>query len=271
MRALQDHLQSHQIDHTLLENLHQSLHLLVRLVTRALLFEKEPADFFAKKIVPLLEKVLSDLPHFYGNSHPQLLGISIETLSQELQSLGSLFHSEIEAALNNDPATSDAWEVALCYPGYKAVRYYRIANVLYRHHIPLLPRMIAELAHESTGIDIHPGAQIASHFFIDHGTGVVIGETAVIGTRVTLYQGVTLGAKRIPRDETGAPMYGQPRHPTIGDGVTIYAGATILGHIHIGAHSVIGGNVWLTESVPSYSRVTQQRHVASYFSQGDGI
>jgi serine O-acetyltransferase len=188
-----------------------------------------------------------------------------------MQAIEHLVRSDIEAALNNDPATDDALEVIICYPGFKATRYHRLAHIFYRHSIPLLPRLISELAHQETGIDIHPGAQIGANFFIDHGTGVVIGETAIIGKNVTLYQGVTLGAKRFYRDDKGIVVKGNARHPVIGDGVTIYAGATILGRITIGDGSSIGGNVWLTESVPPKSRVTQQRYLSSYFTDGDGI
>jgi serine O-acetyltransferase len=131
--------------------------------------------------------------------------------------------------------------------------------------------MISEYAHQMTGIDIHPGAQIGTHFFIDHGTGVVIGETSIIGNHVTIYQGVTLGAKRFKRDDQGKLIKGQARHPILGDRVTVYAGAAILGRISVGAGSMIGGNVWLTESVPANSRITQQQFVAGFFRDGDGI
>ncbi len=269
--TLQERLREHHLEHTLLCEMHAEIHLLVRWVTTALLFETSPGIVFENSIRPVIEKLLAALRHCYGASHPKLAHLSAVALGDEIQALGSLFHSDIEAALDNDPATNDAFEVVLCYPGCKAVRYHRIAHVFYRHHVPLLPRMIAELAHELTGIDIHPGAQIGAHFFIDHGTGVVIGESAVIGKRVTLYQGVTLGAKRIPRDAQGVPIHGEARHPILCDGVTIYSGATVLGRITIGEQSVIGGNVWLTENVSAHSRVTQQRYLSSYFSEGDGI
>lgn len=151
-------------------------------------------------------------------------------------------------------------EVLLCYPGVVAVTHHRLAHSLYALGVPLLARMVAEIAHGETGIDIHPGARIGPGFFIDHGTGVVIGETAVIGARVRLYQAVTLGAKRFEVDaesDSGALAKGQPRHPIVEDDVVIYAGATILGRITIGRGSVIGGNVWLTRSVPPGSNVTQ--------------
>jgi len=268
---MREALRSYRVNHRQICALHDDIHLLVRLVTSAVLFEENKTEFFEKEILPILDRLLSILLHIYEGSGGKWRKISSKKISKSLQSVGPLFHSDIAAAFDNDPATCDPLEVVLCYPGCKSVRYYRISHIFYRHQIPLLPRMIAELSHESSGIDIHPGAQIGSHFFIDHGTGVVIGETAVIGKHVTLYQGVTLGAKRIPRDDSGAPIRGEIRHPTIEDGVVIYSGATILGHICIGKKSVVGGNVWLTESVPPYSRVTQQRYLSSSFSHGDGI
>ena len=144
-----------------------------------------------------------------------------------------------------------------CYPGINAVIYHRLAHILYSHGAPLVARMIAELAHSTTGIDIHPGAQIGERFFIDHGTGVVIGETAIIGQRVRLYQAVTLGAKRFQKDDHGVLIKGNLRHPIVEDDVVIYAGATILGRVTIGSGSIIGGNVWLTHSVPAHSIITQ--------------
>ena len=145
----------------------------------------------------------------------------------------------------------------LCYPGIIAIIHHRVANLLYSLGAPLLARVIAEIAHSETGIDIHPGAAIDESFFIDHGSGVVIGETAVIGKRVRIYQNVTLGAKRFPKGEDGLLEKGQPRHPLVEDDVVIYAGATILGRVTIGQGSVIGGNVWLTHSVPSGSNIAQ--------------
>src|SRR5205823_13135633 len=144
-----------------------------------------------------------------------------------------------------------------CYPGVTAITHHRIAHELYSMGLPLLARIIAELAHSTTGIDIHPGATIGAAFFIDHGTGVVIGETAVIGERVRLYQGVTLGAKSFPLDAQGRPVKGVDRHPIVEDDVVIYAGATILGRVTIGRGSSIGGNVWLTRSVPPGSTIKQ--------------
>ena len=168
-----------------------------------------------------------------------------------------LLDSDVEAAYRGDPAARSVDEVVLCYPGILAVIHHRLAHTLYRLGLPLLARIVAELAHSATGIDIHPGARIGQSFFIDHGTGVVIGETAVIGDRVRLYQAVTLGAKGFPVDSRGELRKGLPRHPVLEDDVVVYAGATILGRVTIGRGSVIGGNVWLTHSVPAGSQVTQ--------------
>ena len=163
---------------------------------------------------------------------------------------------DARAAYEGDPAATSPEEVVCCYPGFLAIGYHRLAHELYRLGVPLLPRAISERAHSLTGIDIHPGARIGESFFIDHGTGIVVGETAVLGRGVSLYQGVTLGAKKFELDEDGNPIKGVPRHPILEDGVIVYAGATILGRVTIGRGSVIGGNVWLTESVPPGSRVT---------------
>jgi serine O-acetyltransferase len=168
-----------------------------------------------------------------------------------------LLDSDVLAAYHGDPAARSVDEVLLCYPGVLAMIHHRLAHQLYRLGLPLLARIVAELAHAQTGIDIHPGAQIGPGFFIDHGTGVVIGETAVIGQRVRLYQAVTLGAKRFPKDLEGKLQKGLPRHPVVEDDVVIYAGATILGRVTLGKGSVIGGNVWITCDVPAGGNVTQ--------------
>lgn len=166
---------------------------------------------------------------------------------------------DLDAAFKGDPAARDRSEIISSYPGLYAIMVYRLAHRLWEYQVPLLPRLMTEIAHSETGIDIHPGARIGSSFFIDHGTGVVIGETTEVGDQVTLYQGVTLGALNFPRDAAGNIIRGQKRHPTIGDRVVIYSGATILGgSTVIGEGSVIGGNVWLTESVPAFSRVIAQ-------------
>src|SRR5471030_802587 len=181
----------------------------------------------------------------------------IQEFALALPGLRSLLDTDVLAAYHGDPAARSVDEVLLCYPGILAVIHHRLAHHLYRAGLPLLARISAEIAHSATGIDLHPGAQIGRSFFIDHGTGVVIGETAIIGERVRIYQAVTLGAKRFPADEDGQLQKGHPRHPIVEDDVVIYAGATILGRITIGKGSTIGGNVWLTRSVPAGANITQ--------------
>ena len=188
--------------------------------------------------------------------------------------LGQIRHllaTDVQAAYEGDPAATSPDEAIFCYPGVQAITNYRLAHELYKLQVPLIPRIITEMAHATTGIDIHPGARIEENFFIDHGTGVVIGETTVIGKRVRLYQGVTLGAKSFPLDELGKPIKGIDRHPIVEDDVIIYSGATILGRVTIGRGSVIGGNVWLTESVPPGSRITQVSPHDEQYRDGSGI
>ena len=175
----------------------------------------------------------------------------------QLPAVRLLLDSDIRAAYEGDPAARSVDEVLVCYPGIAAIMHYRLAHVLHGLGVPLIARMITEIAHSATGIDIHPGAQIGEGFFIDHGTGVVIGETCFIGHHVRVYQAVTLGAKRFQVDADGSLVKGNARHPVVEDEVVIYAGATILGRITIGRGSVIGGNVWLTHNVPANSNITQ--------------
>jgi serine O-acetyltransferase len=182
---------------------------------------------------------------------------AVRSFAAALPAIRTLLDSDVLAAYQGDPAARSVDEVLLCYPGILAMVHYRLAHQLYVLDLPLLARIVAELAHAATGIDIHPGATIGSGFFIDHGTGVVIGETAIIGERVRLYQAVTLGAKRFPTDADGNLQKGLPRHPVVEDDVVIYAGATILGRITLGKGAVIGGNVWLTHDVPAGARVAQ--------------
>jgi serine O-acetyltransferase len=174
-----------------------------------------------------------------------------------LPAIRALLVSDVQAALAGDPAATSVAEIMLCYPGTIAILYHRLAHCLHQLGVAFIARLVADIAHSITGIDIHPAARIGASFFIDHGTGVVIGETAVIGQRVRLYQAVTLGAKRFPADASGALIKGVPRHPIVEDDVVIYAGATILGRITVGAGSTIGGNVWLTQSVAPGSSVSQ--------------
>ncbi|PNG26150.1 serine O-acetyltransferase EpsC [Methylocella silvestris] len=195
----------------------------------------------------------------------------VGALAKELPRIRALLDSDIRAAFDGDPAARSIDEVLICYPGVTAIIHHRIAHVLYKLGAPLLARMIAEIAHSTTGIDIHPGAEIGESFFIDHGTGVVIGETTIIGKRVRLYQAVTLGAKRFATDEHGALLKGGARHPIVEDDVVVYAGATILGRVTIGAGSSIGGNVWLTRSVPPGSTISQAQVRSEDFHDGGGI
>ena len=167
--------------------------------------------------------------------------------------------TDVEAAYLGDPAAQSYGEVISCYPAIKALTCYRVAHELFRLGVPLIPRIITEIAHSETGIDIHPGAEIGSHFTIDHGTGIVVGATCIIGKNVKLYQGVTLGAKSFPLDEDGNPIKNNPRHPIIHDDVIIYSNATILGRITIGKGAVIGANVWITHNVEAGSQVTNGR------------
>ncbi|MCL3780477.1 serine acetyltransferase [Prolixibacteraceae bacterium JC049] len=179
--------------------------------------------------------------------------------------------NDVKAAYEGDPAAISYGEVIYCYPAIRAISSYRIAHALLQLEVPIIPRMISEMAHSETGIDIHPSAKIGESFTIDHGTGVVVGSTSIIGNNVKLYQGVTLGAKSFPLDENGNPIKGIARHPIVEDNVIVYSQATILGRITIGANSVIGGNVWLTESVPANSRIIQRKAKETQYSDGGGI
>ena len=177
----------------------------------------------------------------------------------ELPRIRDLLAGDVKAAYAGDPAAKTPGETIFCYPSITAMTNHRIAHALYQLGVPLIPRIISEMAHSRTGIDIHPGAQIGEQFFIDHGTGVVIGETCIIGNGCRLYQGVTLGALSFTKDEEGVLVKGQPRHPILEDNVTVYAGATVLGRVTIGEGTIIGGNVWLTKSTPPGARIVQQR------------
>lgn len=195
----------------------------------------------------------------------------VDAILAELPAIRESLALDADAAYRGDPAATSQEEAVFCYPGLAAITYHRLAHQFYRRDVPLLARIIAELSHSQTGIDIHPGAAIGEGLFIDHGTGVVIGETAVIGRNVRIYQGVTLGARSFPTDRDGYPIKGVPRHPIVEDDVVIYSGATILGRITIGKGSIIGGNVWLTENLPPYSRVSQGKPHQERFEGGAGI
>jgi serine O-acetyltransferase len=243
----QTDLTDESIDYFVGNTLNASLNSLVVQVRRALLFVSRQIDNADNGAAAgALDESL----------RAEAIRITREFAAQ-LKQIRDVLVSDLQAAYQGDPAATSMSEILLCYPGMTAIIYHRFAHALYRLGAPFLARLISRIAHSTTGIDIHPGAQIDSHFFIDHGTGVVIGETAVIGKHVRLYQAVTLGAKRFPADENGVLIKGNARHPIVEDGVVIYAGATVLGRIVIGQGSTIGGNVWLTQSVPPGSNVTQ--------------
>ena len=177
-----------------------------------------------------------------------------------LPALREVLATDVEAAYNGDPAAESYGEIISCYPIIKALSNYRIAHELLLLGVPLIPRIITEMAHSETGIDIHPAARIGHHFTIDHGTGVVIGATCIIGNHVKLYQGVTLGAKSFPLDDDGHPIKGIPRHPILEDNVIVYSNATILGRITVGRGATVGGNIWVTEDVPAGARLVQKKY-----------
>lgn len=177
-----------------------------------------------------------------------------------LPALREVLATDVEAAYNGDPAAESYGEIISCYPIIKALSNYRIAHELLLLGVPLIPRIITEMAHSETGIDIHPAARIGHHFTIDHGTGVVIGGTCIIGNHVKLYQGVTLGAKSFPLDDDGHPIKGIPRHPILEDDVIVYSNATILGRITVGRGATVGGNIWVTEDVPAGARLVQKKY-----------
>jgi serine O-acetyltransferase len=181
--------------------------------------------------------------------------IALEFIGK-IPQLRRLLALDVQAAFDGDPAAKSSAEIIFCYPSITALIHHRVAHELFTLGLPIIPRVISEMAHSATGIDIHPGATIGESFFIDHGTGVVIGETSVIGRNVRLYQGVTLGAKSFPKDKDGNPIKGIARHPIVEDDVIIYSGATILGRITVGKGSVVGGNTWVTEDAPPGSRIS---------------
>lgn len=231
-------LTDESIDFFVGDTLNTTLNRLAEQVRRGL-------QFSAGEAIPdeeVLSRQAHDITRRFAAGLPEIRGLLV---------------SDVQAAYSGDPAATSVAEIMLCYPGTIAILHYRLAHSLHRLGAPFLARLISDIAHSLTGIDIHPAARIGASFFIDHGTGVVIGETAVIGQRVRLYQHVTLGAKRFPADEQGVLIKGVPRHPIVEDDVVIYAGATILGRITIGAGSTIGGNVWLTQSVPPGSNISQ--------------
>jgi len=240
-------LSDESIDYFVGDTLNTALNRLTEQVRRGLLFSApEEAD-----------EPGADEPGADGGAPALQADAITRAFAAGLPAIRALLVSDVQAAFAGDPAATSVAEIMLCYPGTIAILYHRLAHSLHGLGAPFLARLIADIGHTLTGIDIHPGARIGASFFIDHGTGVVIGETAILGRRVRLYQAVTLGAKRFPADADGALIKGIARHPIVEDDVVIYAGATILGRITIGAGSTIGGNVWLTQSVPPGSNVSQ--------------
>ncbi|MDR1594717.1 MAG: serine acetyltransferase [Prevotellaceae bacterium] len=229
---------------------------------------------YIEKLYALLNEQIYTSICFPNSNNPD----DMEKLSSELTAtfIGKLpeikrmLSTDVKAVYDGDPAATNHEEVIFCYPAIRAMINYRVAHELLIMGIPVLPRIITELAHSSTGIDIHPGAKIGEYFSIDHGTGIVIGETCIIGNHVRLYQGVTLGAKGFKLDDKGIPL-NVPRHPILEDYVIVYSNSTILGRITIGHHTIIGGNIWQVNSVPPYSRIIQKKAVTSSFSDGLGI
>ena len=228
---------------------------------RALLFPEYLGDGGASA-QDAVETLRSDLVHAIATSFgmSQKVGdaaIIADGFISALPSLREMLLKDVKATYNGDPAAESTAEVILCYPGIRAITSYRIAHALLLAGVPILPRIITELAHSETGIDIHPAASIGESFAIDHGTGVVIGATAILGNNVKLYQGVTLGAKSFPLDADGNPVKGVARHPILEDNVIVYSNATILGRVTIGHDATIGGNIWITEDVAPFARVVQ--------------
>ena len=251
---------------------------------------KAPSVLQLKRLMELVEYVIfpdySDVPSWTNGKEAirAILAEQLSTISEisdyqkitddfmaALPEISRLLHTDADAVMHNDPAVKSMQEVILCYPVVKVMIHYRAAHQLYLLGVPIIPRVITEMAHSATGIDIHPAAQIGEYFSIDHGTGVVIGATSIIGNHVMLYQGVTLGAKNFSYDANGVPI-DKPRHPILEDYVTVYSNTSILGRVRIGHHTIVGGNVWLTHDVPAHSRVLQSQAVQEpYFQDGAGI
>lgn len=227
-----------------------------------------------EELYDLLRRQVACGLQFCDECSPSEVAIAADDIAlrliEQLPELKRLLYTDVEAMFHGDPAATNYGEVIFCYPVIDTMTHYRLAHALHQMQVPVIPRIITEQAHSKTGIDIHPGATIGEYFSIDHGTGVVIGETCIIGSHVSLYQGVTLGAKSFKYDAQGN-MLNVPRHPIIEDNVTIYSNASILGRITIGHDSIIGGNIWVTNDVPPYSRIQQSKAVDLSFQGGLGI
>lgn len=250
----QSKVSAESIDYHMGVNLERLFRLLKKQVMAGLCFAVDPkdetfsVDAMRKKAVGITDAVIEKLPE-----------------------IRDILSTDVEAAFNGDPAATSFGEIIACYPVIRTLSNYRLAHELHLQGVPLIPRMITELAHSETGIDIHPAAQIGHHFTIDHGTGVVIGATCIIGNNVKLYQGVTLGALSFPLDENGNPIKGIARHPILEDDVIVYSNATILGRITIGKGSVIGANKWVTDSVATGSKIYKNVKIHNGFEDGNGI
>lgn len=251
---------------------------------------KAPSVFQLKRLMELVGYVIfpdySDVPSWTKGEEAirAILAEQLAAMGEDIDSekvaddfvaalpeISRLLHTDADAVMHNDPAVKSMQEVILCYPVVKVMIHYRAAHKLQLQGVPIIPRVITEMAHSATGIDIHPAAEIGEYFSIDHGTGVVIGATSVIGNHVMLYQGVTLGAKNFSYDSNGVPI-DKPRHPILEDYVTVYSNTSILGRVRIGHHTVVGGNVWLTHDVPAHSRVLQSQAIEEPdFQDGAGI
>lgn len=239
-------------------------------------FRQEPVPYILSRFASIMSKQIAiafkeESPASSNNEDYQDKAQAIVIrLMDRIPELKRLLSTDVKAVFDGDPAAKSYREVILCYPSMVAISNYRLAHALLEQGVPIIPRIITEMSHSKTGIDIHPGATIGEYFSIDHGTGVVIGETCIIGAHVRLYQGVTLGAKSFKFDSNGNPL-NEPRHPILEDNVTVYSNASILGRITIGHDSTIGGNIWQTASVAPYSRVLQGRATISTFEDGGGI
>lgn len=235
-----------------------------------------------RRLIKFMNRIA--FPGIFGESNPESDKLCVESIIIGLSDRGKtdifmsripeicrLLNTDVDAVMHNDPAVTSREEVIVCYPAIKEMVHYRTAHELLALGIPTVPRLLTEMAHSATGIDIHPAAEIGEYFGIDHGTGIVVGATSIIGSHVMLYQGVTLGAKNFRYDEKGNPI-NEPRHPILEDNVTVYSNTSILGRVRIGHDTIIGGNVWLTHDVPPHSRILQsQAIVEPLFNCGAGI
>lgn len=218
-------------------------------------------------IADILDEQISVIPDIEDHHRKTI----VEAFLASLPEISRLLWTDAKAVMHNDPAVKSMAEVVICYPVITVMLHYRVAHSLHSLGVPVLPRVLTEMAHSATGVDIHPAAQIGEYFAIDHGTGIVVGATSIIGNHVMLYQGVTLGAKNFSYDESGQPI-DKPRHPILEDNVTVYSNASILGRIRIGHDSIVGGNVWLTHDVAPHSRVLQGHSIEErFFTDGAGI